>query len=89
MMLIVRSSVRVLLLAVVVVTQATAAELVTIKVEGLACPFCAYGIEKHLKKLDAVASVDELVSSVVLALVWAVVDRSQSPTDTRALSRPP
>lgn len=28
-----------------------------IQVEGLACPFCAKGLEKHLKKFDAVANV--------------------------------
>lgn len=31
---------------------------VEIKVQGLACPFCAYGVEKRLKKLEAVESVD-------------------------------
>lgn len=30
---------------------------VFIQVEGLACPFCAKGLEIHLKKLDAVADV--------------------------------
>ncbi len=30
---------------------------VIIEVDGLSCPFCAYGIEKRLKKID---SVDEL-----------------------------
>lgn len=27
-------------------------------VDGLACPFCAYGIEKQLSKLDGVQSVE-------------------------------
>tara|TARA_R110000823_G_scaffold41495_14_gene109377 strand:+ start:901 stop:1203 length:303 start_codon:yes stop_codon:yes gene_type:complete len=27
-------------------------------VDGLACPFCAYGIEKHLQKLDGVKTVE-------------------------------
>lgn len=30
---------------------------VFIQVEGLACPFCAKGLEKHLNKLDAVANL--------------------------------
>ena len=30
---------------------------VYIQVKGLACPFCVQGIEKHLKKLDAVEGV--------------------------------
>ena len=29
-----------------------------LRVDGLACPFCAYGIEKQLQKLDGVARVD-------------------------------
>lgn len=27
-------------------------------VDGLACPFCAYGVEKQLQKLDGVAHVE-------------------------------
>lgn len=30
---------------------------VSIQVKGLACPFCVLGLEKHLKKLDAVEAV--------------------------------
>ena len=30
---------------------------VTIAVNGLACPFCAYGLEKKLKKLDGVEAL--------------------------------
>ena len=29
-----------------------------VQVDGLNCPFCAYGIEKQLKKLDGVENVD-------------------------------
>lgn len=28
-----------------------------IQVDGLSCPFCAYGLEKHLKKIDGVENV--------------------------------
>jgi len=28
------------------------------RVDGLACPYCAYGIEKKLKAIDGVESVD-------------------------------
>lgn len=31
---------------------------VTISVNGLACPFCVYGLEKKLKKVDGVESVE-------------------------------
>lgn len=30
----------------------------TVGVDGLACPFCAYGIEKQLQKLDGVEHVE-------------------------------
>ena len=28
------------------------------RVDGLACPYCAYGIEKNLKKIDGVENID-------------------------------
>ncbi len=31
---------------------------IMIKVEGLYCPFCAYGLEKQLKKLDGFKKVE-------------------------------
>ncbi|WP_456427325.1 heavy-metal-associated domain-containing protein [Rhodocaloribacter sp.] len=34
---------------------------VIVEVGGLACPFCAYGIEKRLKKLDEVAELSVLL----------------------------
>jgi len=30
---------------------------VTVRVDGLGCPFCAYGIEKKIKKLEGVEAV--------------------------------
>lgn len=30
----------------------------TVVVEGMSCPFCAYGVEKRLKKVDGVKSVE-------------------------------
>ncbi len=30
---------------------------VTVAIDGMACPFCAYGVEKKLKKVDGVASI--------------------------------
>jgi copper chaperone len=28
------------------------------RVDGLACPFCAYGVEKNLKKIDGVEKIE-------------------------------
>jgi len=37
--------------------QEMGAPSVTIHVDGLSCPFCAYGLEKHLKKVAGVEGV--------------------------------
>lgn len=41
-------------------TQTDAHEFSYVKIEvnGLACPFCAYGLEKKLKEIDGVESVE-------------------------------
>tara|TARA_R110000851_G_scaffold3114_3_gene12701 strand:- start:80421 stop:80732 length:312 start_codon:yes stop_codon:yes gene_type:complete len=31
---------------------------ITIEVDGLACPFCAYGLEKNLKEIDGVENIE-------------------------------
>ncbi len=44
----------------------TAAEdqgIYTLRADGLACPFCAYGIEKQLMHIDGVESVETDVKS--------------------------
>ncbi len=47
-----------LISALLVVSSAWAQGLVyQVGVDGLACPFCAYGVEKQLQKLDGVQSV--------------------------------
>jgi copper chaperone CopZ len=49
----------ILIIAVVLSPHARAQKVienpdVTIAVDGLACPFCAYGLEKKLKKVDGI-----------------------------------
>ncbi len=36
---------------------ATAGTNYNIRVDGLACPFCAYGIEKKFKKMDGISNI--------------------------------
>ncbi len=31
---------------------------VKVRVDGLSCPFCAYGLEKKLKKMDGVSKIE-------------------------------
>lgn len=39
------------------ITPPTLARKAVVKVKGLACPFCVYGLEKHLKKLPGATEV--------------------------------
>jgi mercuric ion binding protein len=45
-------------------------ERITVTVTGLSCPFCAYGLEKRLRKLDGLdsLSIDFKTGSVVLTV---------------------
>ena len=41
---------------------------VSVQVDGLSCPFCAYGLEKKLRKVDNVASLEIHVSEGLAVL---------------------
>ena len=43
-------------------------EEVSIRVDGLSCPFCAYSLEKKLKKIDGVGSVSINIDKAVAEL---------------------
>jgi len=45
-------------LALALWAQAALAGEYVMRVDGLACPFCAYGVEKKLKRLEGVKGVD-------------------------------
>ncbi len=56
------------------------AKEVTIRVDGLACPFCAYGLEKKLKKLDGAEEVNIFLNEGKATLVFkdgVSVDREE------------
>ena len=44
---------------------------VTIRVDGLSCPFCAYGLEKKLKKLDGVENLNIKINEGLAILTFA------------------
>ncbi len=49
----------VLMLAVLGTTAANAVtQTYRLRVDGLACPFCAYGIEKQLNRIEGVKTID-------------------------------
>ncbi len=55
-----------LMLGFLIPLSATGAEdqaVYTLQADGLACPFCAYGIEKQLARIDGVKSVETDVKS--------------------------
>ena len=44
------------------------------RVDGLACPYCAYGIEKNLKKIDGVEQIEvDLDNGLVIVNVTSGV----------------
>ena len=42
-----------------------------LQVDGLACPFCAYGIEKELNRADGVENLDIDINSGVIIVTMA------------------
>ncbi len=44
------------------------ATVYTVRVEGLACPFCVHGIEKQLLAIEGVASVETELKTGVVAV---------------------
>lgn len=50
------------------------------RVDGLACPYCAYGIEKNLKKIDGVETIEVDLNN---GLVTVNVAAGVTLTDTQ------
>jgi mercuric ion binding protein len=70
----------ILLLAVVSIVQANETVYV-IQVDGLACPFCAYGIEKQL---SAIEGVDSIVVDISKGQVFVTMQQSTVLNKKRA-----
>ena len=45
-----------------------AQEEITLKVNGLSCPFCAYGLEKKLKSIEGVNKIDIRLNEGIVKL---------------------
>lgn len=60
-------------------------EQVTLRVDGLACPFCAYGLEKKVSKLEGYVadSYTVRINEGVVSFGW----RSDTPLDLDAVER--
>ena len=60
----------VLLLALSLVTPAAASDFI-LRVDGLACPFCAYGVEKKLLAVPGIASIEVLLDEGQIVLSFS------------------
>jgi copper chaperone len=69
-----------ILLAVMLNSAALAAGTqYTMRVDGMACPYCAYGIEKKLKKIEGVEEIDiDLNAGVVRISVAEGVELTEA-----------
>lgn len=56
-----------------------------LEVAGLACPFCAYGIEKKLNALDGVDRVDTSIKDGVVTVIMKEGATLDAPTVRRAV----
>ena len=48
------------------------ASVYTLQVDGLACPFCVYGIEKQLQAIEGVASVETEIKTGTVIIIMQV-----------------
>lgn len=62
-------------------SAAAAGDEYRLGVDGLACPFCTYGIEKQLQKLDGVADLD---TDLAQGVVKIRMNESKALTETEA-----
>jgi copper chaperone CopZ len=65
--------------------QQSTARVYSLHVDGLACPFCAYGVEKQLSRIEGIESIDIEIETgeVVLTMINnAAVDE---PTARKAV----
>lgn len=57
----------------------------TLQVDGLACPFCAYGIEKKFNAIDGVASVETDIKSGTVTIHMKVHKSLDATTARKAV----
>lgn len=61
-------------------SASAAVESYTIGVDGMACPFCAYGIEKKLKEIEGVQSLEIRIKEDEVDVV-AAEEETPTPSD--------
>ena len=77
-----------LALAMSMASMATAREagsVYQLLVDGLACPFCAYGVEKQLSKIDGVEKIDTDISAGTVTITMAIGAELHEPVAREAV----
>ena len=74
-----------LLLAALWAMPVWAGEVYKLYVDGLACPFCAYGVEKKVGGLDGVERVDIDIDGGLVAVTMAEGSTLDEATAKRAV----
>ena len=59
-----------LLFVFTAMTATNQPQKVTVRVDGLACPFCAYGLEKKLKKIEGVEKLEIKINEGLVTLYY-------------------
>ncbi len=59
---------------------------IVLRVDGLACPFCAYGLEQKLKALDAIDRVDVKLNEGEVFLVLKADETVEDAVLTKAVT---
>ncbi len=66
---------RIWLISVLILLTATAAfaepQAYELQVDGLACPFCAYGVEKQLSRIEGVKTIDTDIATSTITVTTA------------------
>ena len=70
---------------IAVPSLAQADETYRLRVDGLACPFCAYGIEKKLSAVTGVKKIDVLINKGVVVVIVASGARFDRDLATKAV----
>lgn len=65
--------------------QETTTRDYTLKVDGLACPFCAYGIEKQLNKIEGIENIDIDIETGTITLTTTGGATIEEPTARKAV----
>ncbi len=57
--------------ALAVSAQETSQPTYTIQVDGMACPYCAYGLEKSLTKISGIESIETDIDTGIVTITMA------------------